>query len=296
MTIPKFDDTMLPILQYVKDWNDYKISDVREYLMDNIFCLSDQEKSEKIKSWTSRVVWNINWGKTYLKQAGLLEYPKRWYIKITSEWKKVLLRDIWKIDIDFLKQYQEFNNFISPENSKKKTITKESSFENQNPLDLMESWFDKIQSSLKRDLLDKLKQVNPYQFEFIVLQLLKRMWYGDIIETSKSWDWGIDWIINEDELGLGKIYLQCKRYNTNNVREPEMRNFIWAMSSDVNKWVFVTTSDFDKKAIEKARFANHVIVLINWMKLVDLMIKFNVWVQERDSYIIKEVDYDFFEE
>lgn len=297
MAIPKFDETMLPILQYVKDWKEYKISDVRDYLIDNYYQLSEEEKQEKIKSWTSRVVWNINWWKTYLKQAGLLEYPKRWFIKITKEGIRVLWTNPVKIDINTLKQYEQFNTFLEPNNSKHNIFENNNDiFQTQNPLELIESWFEKIESSLKQDLLEKLKQVNPYQFEYIVLELLKRMWYWDIIETSKSWDGWIDGIINEDELGLWKIYLQCKRYTTNNVREPEMRNFIWAMSSDVNKWVFVTTSDFDIKAKEKARFANHIIVLINGWKLVELMIKFNVWVQEKDKYIIKEIDFDFFEE
>ena len=36
------------------------------------------------------------------------------------------------------------------------------------------------------------------------------MGYGDFIETSKSSDGGIDGIINEDKLGLDKIYIQAK--------------------------------------------------------------------------------------
>jgi len=35
----------------------------------------------------------------------------------------------------------------------------------------------------------------------------------------------IDGIINEDKLGLDKIYIQAKRYNENKVREKEIRNF-----------------------------------------------------------------------
>ena len=54
------------------------------------------------------------------------------------------------------------------------------------------------------------------------------MGYGDFIETSKSGDGGIDGIINEDKLGLDKIYIQAKRYNENKVREKEIRNFIEA--------------------------------------------------------------------
>jgi restriction system protein len=90
------------------------------------------------------------------------------------------------------------------------------------------------------------------------------MGYGDFQETKKSNDGGIDGIINQDQLGLDKIYIQSKRYSIDNiVREPKIRNFIGAMSSDVNKGIFVTTSSFSKSAIQKAKNASHRIILID---------------------------------
>jgi restriction system protein len=43
------------------------------------------------------------------------------------------------------------------------------------------------------------------------------MGYGDFEETSKSGDGGIDGIINQDALGIERIYTQAKRYTTSNV-------------------------------------------------------------------------------
>lgn len=97
------------------------------------------------------------------------------------------------------------------------------------------------------------------------------MGYGDFIETAKTGDGGIDGIINEDKLGLDKIYIQAKRYGENKVREKDIRNFIGAMSGDTQKGVFVTTSNFDHGAIKKASDAHHKIILIDGIKLVDLM-------------------------
>jgi len=121
------------------------------------------------------------------------------------------------------------------------------------------------------------------------------MGYGDFIETSKSKDGGIDGVINEDKLGLEKIYIQAKRYNENKVREKDIRNFIGAMSGDTNKGVFVTTSAFDDSAVKKAHDAHHSIILIDGHKLVDLMHRYGVGVQVRNVYEVKEVDEDFFE-
>ena len=67
------------------------------------------------------------------------------------------------------------------------------------------------------------------------------------------------------------------------------------MSGDTRKGIFVTTSSFDAKAIEKARDAHHTIILLDGSKQVDLMHKFNVGVQTRRHYEVKAVDNDFFD-
>ncbi|HEO65290.1 MAG TPA: restriction endonuclease, partial [Spirochaetes bacterium] len=125
--------------------------------------------------------------------------------------------------------------------------------------------------------------------------LLKKMGYGEFIETPKSRDGGIDGIINEDQLGLEKIYIQAKRFAKDKVREPDIRNFIGAMSGDTTRGIFVTTTGFDENAKRKAKEAHHKIILIDGIKLVDLMYKFGVGVQIKDSYEIKTIDNDFFE-
>jgi restriction system protein len=121
------------------------------------------------------------------------------------------------------------------------------------------------------------------------------MGYGDFMETTKSRDGGIDGIINEDKLGLDKIYIQAKRYEENKVREKDIRNFIGAMSGDTTKGVFVTTSDFDKDAVKKAHDAHHTIILIDGKKLVGLMHQYNVGIQIKATYEVKQLDEDFFE-
>lgn len=84
--------------------------------------------------------------------------------------------------------------------------------------DLIDSGVSIKEAEVKTELLEKLKEVDPYYFEKVILILLKNMGYGDFVETSKSGDGGIDGIINEDKLGLEKIYTQAKRYNDNKVR------------------------------------------------------------------------------
>jgi len=199
--------------------------------------------------------------------------------------KKLKLKDVEDSD--------SFLDFYSEEKSKEILSTLET--ENSSPQDLIDSGFSKIENTVKSDLLEKLKSIDPYYFEKVILILLNKMGYGDFIETAKSGDGGIDGIINEDKLGLDKIYIQAKRYDENNVREKDIRNFIGAMSGDTSKGVFVTTSKFHKGAEQKAHEAHHSIILIDGNKLVDLLHQYNVGVQIKSTYEVKELDLDFFE-
>jgi len=184
-------------------------------------------------------------------------------------------------------------NFYIGEKNKNKSKSRE--VQNSSPQDLIEIGFAAIESEVKAELLEKLKSIDPSYFEKVILILLSKMGYGDFIETSKTADGGIDGIINEDKLGLDKIYIQAKRYGESKVREKDIRNFIGAMSGDTNKGVFVTTSDFDEGAIKKAHDAHHTIILIDGKKLVDLMFHYNVGIQIRSTYEVKQLDADFFE-
>jgi restriction system protein len=243
---------------------------------------------QKTKSGDPLLRSRIGWGKTYLKKGEFVQYPKRGMVQITAKGQ-----DACKKKIDLKDVTANFLEFYETEQSKN---VEETNMTDSSPQDLIDSGFTAIESQVKNELLEKLKTIDPFYFEKVILILLKKMGYGDFIETSKSGDGGIDGIINQDTLGLEKIYIQAKRYAENKVREKDIRNFIGAMSGDTSKGVFVTTSSFDKSAIQKAHDAHHSIILIDGQKLVDLMYLYSVGVQVRDIYEIKEVDGDFFEE
>ncbi len=246
---------------------------------------------QKTKSGAPLLLDRISWGKSYLKKGGYVIYPERAMVQITDKGKSSI-RD--KLELKDVEGSSNFMNFYAQETNKK-GISNDTEIKNSTPQDLIDSGFEKIEFQVKADLLEKLKSIDPYFFEKVILILLKRMGYGDFIETSKTGDGGIDGIINEDKLGLDKIYIQAKRYGDNKVREKDIRNFIGAMSGDTTKGVFVTTSDFDQGAIKKAHDAHHTIILVNGKKLVDLMHQYNVGIQIKETYEVKELDEDFFE-
>lgn len=288
MEIPKFDETFIPILETLKSGKVYKTRELIEEVKKRFYSsLSDEQLKVETKSGDLLIDNRIAWGKSYLKKGGYVFFPERGLVQITEKGKSHSSDKPVK-DIESDSGLFDFNKTDNP---KKSSLVRVSS-----PQDLIDEGFNQIDSEVKNELLQKLKSLDPYFFEKVVLRLLKKMGYGEFIETSKSGDGGIDGIINEDKLGLDKIFIQAKRFNEGKVREKDIRNFIGAMSGDTNKGVFVTTSEFDEKAIEKARSAHHKIICIDGHKLVNLMHEFNVGIQIKTTYEIKQIDEDFFDE
>ncbi len=294
MEIPKFHETFNPILNILSDEQTIHTRELYQKVIDNYFKnLTQEQLKEKTKTGDLLIVNRIAWGKSYLKKGGFIEYPERGFVKITQKG----LRQKNELSLKELVENKSMLEFYQEENAK---ILNEGKLpielKTSSPQDLIDEGFKLVENEVKNDLLQKLMVTDPYYFEKVILKLLNKMGYGEFIETSKSSDGGIDGIINEDKLGLDKIYIQAKRFTENKVREKDIRNFIGAMSGDTNKGVFVTTSQFDKGAEQKAKDAHHKIILIDGNKLVDLMHEFNVGIQIKTTYEIKQLDEDFFEE
>lgn len=140
-------------------------------------------------------------------------------------------------------------------------------------------------------------------YEEIMLPLLRILSDGGSKEeakerTQKTGDEGIDGIINEDKLGLDKIYIQTKKWENRSVGRPEVQAFAGALDGHgANKSIFITTSNFTRDAKEYAeKLTNKKIILIDGYKLAKYMIDFNVGVTIQAVYEIKRIDNDYFEE
>lgn len=289
--LPKFHETFNPILDILSNGEIIQYRELIKKVVEKYYSKLPQELLDiKTQSGELLLFNRIAWGKSYLKKGGYIIYPERGMVQITEKGKKVGSVSIKLKDVE---GESSLINFYNEEKTKDETKNKEIS--NSSPQDLIDKGFTEIEAQLKHELLEKLKSIDPYYFEKVILILLKKMGYGDFIETPKSGDGGIDGIINEDKLGLDKIYIQAKKYVDNKVHEKDIRDFIGAMSGDTSKGVFVTTSTFDKGAFQKAHDAHHKIILIDGKKLVELMLQFNVGVQYKFTYEVKEIDDDFFE-
>lgn len=299
MPIPQFQEFMTPALQALRDQSQKHISEV-EKLIIPILKLTEEDCKQTISSGNRTVVRSrLYWALYFMYRAGLVSKPARATYRIEPVGLEALSSGE-KIDVKFLERYSSFREFqnTSHDEERKQNID----IPNEtiiDPVTRINNAIEDFNQSTRNDLLDQLKKVDPLYFERICLALMKAMGYGEYLSlTPQSHDGGIDGIIDEDTLGLDKIYLQAKRYTDNKVNDKEMQNFIGALStSPVNKGVFITTSFFSEKAIERSKkVLGKAIRLIDGNEMADMMLKYNVGVRVVKSYEIKELDWSFFSE
>jgi len=300
--IPDYQSLMLPVLQFISDNKEHKVSDIVDALAVK-FKLTDDEKRELLPSGQSSLFHNrVHWAKTYLKKSGLLDYPKRGAIIITIRGREVLKEKPSEINVKFLRKFPEFLEFaVKKGNSGETEATVVEEVKKQTPEELIDAGYLSIRKTLEEEILAKLKTVNPSFFERIVVRLLVKMGYGGSIQDAgkaigKSGDEGIDGIIKEDKLGLDVIYIQAKRWE-GVIGRPELHKFVGALAGQgAKKGIFITTSFFTKEAIEYTPKNETKIVLIDGRKLAEFMIDYNLGVSLQNIYEIKKIDSDYFEE
>lgn len=296
MKIPGFQKFMLPLLKIFGDEKEHSTSYCMKEIT-RIFNFSAEELSEKTPSGQQSIIYNrITWSLTYLKFAKLIESPERGVYKITERGLKLLKEDIDEINLKLLKQYDDFNNARSGKN--KDTIKDKITEDDETPIDKMEAIVEELNKQLADELLNAILEKDWVYFESFVGRFLIDLGYGDgtlksFKLTKKTGDGGIDGIISQDKLGLDKILIQAKHYKLgNNIGSTDIREFSGAMrKAQINKGIFITTSDYKKEAIEEAKGQN--IILINGNELAKYMINNNIGVQTVNKYEIKKIDYDY---
>ncbi|PIN86516.1 restriction endonuclease [Candidatus Woesearchaeota archaeon CG10_big_fil_rev_8_21_14_0_10_44_13] len=299
MTIPDYQTLMLPLLKNISDGMEHKTKEVVNSLS-NEYHLTEEEKRELLPSGQQPIIDNrIGWARTYLLKAGLLSSPRRGYIKITEKGLEVLKQKPNRVDIKFLEKFPEFIEFrtIKKETSKE-TVKDKEEVEDVTPDELMEKGYNSINASLTQELLEKLRNIDPYFFEDVVGELLTVMGYGRFEATPGSGDEGIDGIVYQDKLGLDKIFFQAKRYGEgNSVSARDVRDFVGTLDlHGVSKGIFITTSRFPKDTSDILKKTPKNIILIDGPKLAKLMIEHDVGVSTQKTYKIKKIDTDFFPE
>lgn len=307
MSIPDYQSLMLPVLSEAsKGEGEVRIGDVRNRIAGQLG-LTPEELEKRLPSGRQGAFENrVHWAKFYLGKAGLIESTGWGRFRITARGQQVLAAHPARIDNDILGQFDEFRQFV--EKSAEATTQNQLPIEpagagqTETPDEIMRVAHGQIEASLAQELLDRIRASPPNFFERLIVNLLLSMGYGGSITDAgralgRSGDDGVDGVIDQDALGLDRVYVQAKRYASgNNIGPGAIRDFFGSLDRHkAAKGLFVTTSTFSSSARETAEFLSKRIVLIDGEQLTALMIRHNVGCRVEDTLHIRKIDEDFFE-
>ena len=305
MSIPDFQSLMLPVLKAATA-GEVKVSQVVETLADDLQ-LSNEDRNELLPSGKQTTFSNrVHWAKTYMTKASLLVSTKRGHFKVTKLGEETLNKKPEKINNAYLSQFTEFQEFRKASKASKKepkaTDTTEAT-EAETPDAVMREAHRNIELTLRKELLDRILAAPPSFFETIVVNLVVAMGFGGSVEDAgrslgKTGDGGVDGVIDQDALGLDRVYIQAKRYQAGNqVGAGAVRDFFGSLDTfKAGKGVFVTTSAFSSAAKQAVELMSKRIVLVDGDRLATLMIRHNVGVRVEETLYVKVIDEGFFPE
>jgi restriction system protein len=289
--IPKYHELIHPTLKLLSEQAHSRKS-ASQRLMDT-FDLSEEEKAERVSSGLLRFEDRVGWAFTYLTKAEYIELTEQKASYRTTNSGKEALEDALKrnipIDEKYLKEYAAnySKNWQVKRKDDYKNIDIEEDEEGNVTFDL-EDELSRVDDEFKSDLLKKIKEMSWQDFEDLCASLLEKMGYGIASKrVIRTGDGGIDGEIFEDELGLkGKIYIQAKKWDNNNIQPKDMKEFLYNVRG--NKGVFITTSDFsDKARSEAANYKEGKVALINYIDLIKLCKKYQVLCHKQSLEIYK---------
>lgn len=303
MAIPDFQTLMLPVLKYAVDQM-VKMPDVADRIADDLG-LTEAEREELLPSGRQRLYYNrLAWAKFHMAKAGLIDTPRRGCFIASAAGKSLLESNPSSIDTNLLKTYPAYLNFITNTSTIEDQENETSAIavsSTATPEEQIDAAYGVLHAAVRIDLLQRILDNTPSFFERLIVDLLVAMGYGGSHESAalrlgKSGDGGVDGVIDEDRLGLDRIYVQAKRYAPDSsVGRPAIQGFVGSLVGvGATKGVFVTTCTFSAHAIEYVRHLPQRVILIDGERLCELMIEYGVGVRISRTITAKRVDEDFF--
>lgn len=293
---------MRPVLIAVEGDEPKSQAQVRECVAEAL-AVSDEDRlvmlaSGKQSKFDNRVAWAI----THMSQAKLLDRPQRGRYVLSKRGRSVLQAHPDRVDMAVLAKFPEYVDFRNRKKVKQSEVAVDIATDEVSPSEAVNAIIEESYETLAAELLDRILAQPPLFLEKLSLKLLQAMGYGgreSLTEhTGKPGDSGLDGIVRQDALGLDLVGVQAKRYDKlNTVGRPEIQAFVGALQgAQTSRGVFVTTGRFSAGAMQFAESVGMRLRLIDGMELSRLMVQYNVGVQIRETFDLKQIDEETFDE
>jgi restriction system protein len=298
--IPTYDKMMLPILRELAGGTPKNTDDCVNAISRH-FQLSSEDLAHHLPSGRQTTVRNrVGWARVRLRKAGLIESTARGIDRITETGLGVLESGVEALNDDYLMRFQPYRAWVEQfsDTVESPLAKQDETVETLTPEEAISVSYARHRQGVQDDLLARVRTMDPYGFERLVVELLVKLGYGGALgegqAIGRSGDGGVDGVIREDKLGLELVYVQAKRW-ANGVGRPEVQAFIGSLEGlRARKGVFITTSTFSREARDYVERIEKRVVLIDGQELAQLMFEAGVAVTVTARYEVKAVDTDFF--
>ncbi|MPV49386.1 restriction endonuclease [Pseudactinotalea sp. HY160] len=323
MSAPTWEEYMVPTLRVLADGETRRGREIVEAAAD-LLELTAEQRTAIIPSGQERYRNRGTWALSYLARAGAIERPVRAHYRMTEVGRRLLADhpggitkgdlhalaggpnapdtgEVFGLDAGVQEQGRSVSTHFQETTPHGPTDALDAEESALDPEEQISFGVARINEDVADQLLTRIRAQEPVFFEQAVLDLLMAMGYGgaegEATRTQLSNDGGIDGIIDQDALGLSRIYVQAKRYGAENtVGREAIQAFVGALAGNqANQGVFITTSRFSRTAIDYAGSVATRVILIDGDRLARLMIRYGVGVQVKRRIEIVEIDEDFFE-
>jgi restriction system protein len=301
--LPRWHDLTLPALRITGEQAEARTGELVARLADD-FRLSDEQRALTLGDGKRSLFANrVHWAIVDLSKARAVEKIVPGRYRITDRGRAILEESPPKLDKAYLSRFPEYLGQSSGAGERDSEGGLPASSSEGTPDEALRVAFRDIEAALRVDVLQKVRSVAPGSFERLVVRLLVAMGFGRGLQDpgraiGKAGDGGIDGVIDQDGLGLDRVYIQAKRYAADNAVGPGAINEFFGSLDDVKaaKGVFITTSSFTKAAKETATKKSKRIVLVDGDQLARLLVKHKVGVRVEEVFEVKKIDEDFFTE
>lgn len=264
MVMPKQSEIEIPLLEVLSSLGGQgKPKEIYPLLTHKFQGLTQEDLDERMESggnkWTNR----IQWVRQKLIDSGEMYSPQRGVWAITDQGRDRVQSPLSMpaAPVNFVELYEDYED------------------------------------DFKSQLLDKLHDLTPRQFEEFAKKLLQVYGFVSLFVTDVGPDGGIDGY-GRLKMGLAtmNVAFQCKRWK-GNVGRPEIQQFRGAIQGTYEQGIFFTTSDFTQQAKTISFQQGAVpIVLMNGSGIVDIMIDKGLGVDKKPLYLYYEKVQDFLDE
>ncbi len=263
--IPKQSEIEIPLLQVLSEitGGQARTRDVYPLLQRRFPNLTPEDLEERLASGTPKWTNRIQWVRQALVQKGEVSSPQHGFWVITEKGRARLATrsdHIATTDVNI------------PVN--------------------MGALHEEYVLQFKSNLLEKLLDLTPQQFEHFAKKLLTAYGFVKMMVTKVSSDGGIDgYGLLRIGLAQMNVAFQCKRWQ-NSIQRPEIDKFRGAIQGEFEQGIFFTTSEFtDGSKAASLKKGAVPIILLDGESIVDLMIEKQFGVQRRPLELyLDEID------